>query len=189
MDLLLKHINEIVPLTPEEFKEVLPYFTHRKYRKHQFIIQEGDLMTYENFIVKGIAKTFYTDNEGKEHILQFPMENWWFSDVNAFNTGTATTLNADCLEDTETLCISYENKEALCEKFRKMEYFFRKKYTLGSIAHHKRILSLLSNDASERYDQLMKQYPSLQTRVSKGLIAAYLGVSRETLSRLTPKDK
>lgn len=189
MELKFKqHINEIIELTDEEFNEVLPYFTKRKYKKHQFIVQEGDLKTYEHFIVKGIAKSSYTDLDGKEHILQFPMENWWFSDTNAFNNGTPTTLNVDCLEDTETLSISYEDKEILCERFRKMEYFFRKKYTIGSIAFHKRIFSLLSNDASERYNQLLKQYPLLQSRVSKTLIAAYLGVSRETLSRLVRKS-
>ncbi|MBB6273890.1 CRP-like cAMP-binding protein [Pedobacter cryoconitis] len=188
MELRLKHhINEIITLTDDELNEIFTFFSKKKYKKHQYIVQEGDLKAYEHFILKGIVKSSYTDNEGKEHIMQLAAENWWFSDTNAFNNGTVTTMNIDCLENTETLFISYENKEALCEKFRKMEYFFRKKYTTGNIALHKRVLSLLSNDAAERYSQFLNQYPLIHQRVPKALVAAYLGVSRETLSRLSPK--
>jgi len=95
------------------------------------------------------------------------------------------TLNVDCIEDTETLSISFDNKEKLCASSRKMEYFFRKKYTTGNMALQKRVLALLSNNASERYKQWLNQYPSLHKRISKTLIASYLGVTRETLSRLS----
>lgn len=179
-----EHINQIVELTDEEFQQVITFFTRRKFKKHQYIIQAGDLATHEHFVLKGIVKTAYIDQQGREHILQFAMEEWWFSDPNAFNNETFATLNADCLEDTETLSISFENKEKLCAQFQKMEYFFRKKYTTGNMALQRRVLALLSHSAAERYKQLIQQYPTLYTRVSKTLIASYLGVTRETLSRL-----
>lgn len=185
MEIKLKaHINQIVSLSDEEFKYALGFFTKRTYKKHQYVIQAGDLKVQEHFVTKGIVKTAYTDNNGKEHILQFSMEEWWFSDTNAFNNGIPATFDVDCLEHTETYAISYENKEKLCASSEKMEYFFRKKYTSGNIALQKRVLALLSNNAAERYAQLLHQYPSLHKRVSKTLIAAYLGVTRETLSRL-----
>lgn len=179
-----EHINEIVQLTDEEFSYVITFFTKRKYKKHQYIIQSGNLQSAEHFVLNGIVKTAYTDDDGRSHILQLAMEGWWFSDTNAFNNGTPATFDVDCLEDTEVLSITYENKEKLCETCRKMEYFFRKKYTSGNIALQKRVLTLLSNNAAERYEQLIIQYPLLHKRVSKTLIAAYLGVTRETLSRL-----
>ncbi|WP_316740866.1 Crp/Fnr family transcriptional regulator [Pedobacter antarcticus] len=179
------HISQIVQLTDIEFEQVLNYFTFRKYKKHQYITQHGDIGSHEHFVLKGIVKSSYTDLSGKEHILQLAMEEWWFSDINAFNNEQPATLNADCLEDTETYSISFENKEKLCAESRKMEYFFRKKYTTGNIALQKRVLALLSSSASERYSQLLIQYPLLYKRVSKTIIAAYLGVSRETLSRLS----
>lgn len=180
-----EHIDQIVKLTDEEFQEVFTFFTLKKFKKHQYIVQAGDALTHEHFVLKGLVKSSYTDHQGKEHILQFAMEEWWFSDINAFNNEMLTTFNVDCLEETETLSISYETKERMCAKFTKMEYFFRKKYTTGNIALQKRVLALLSNSASERYQQLMSQYPTLHKRVSKALIASYLGVSRETLSRLS----
>lgn len=182
---LREHIHQIVQLTDEEFQHAITFFTRRKYRKHQYIVQAGDVNSHEHFVVKGIVKSAYTDPEGREHILQLAMEEWWFSDPNAFNNGTPATLNVDCLEDTETLSISFESKERLCATSRKMEYFFRKKYTTGNMALQKRVLALLSHSAAERYKQLLSQYPTLHTRVSKTLIASYLGVTRETLSRLS----
>ncbi|RBQ05804.1 Crp/Fnr family transcriptional regulator [Pedobacter miscanthi] len=185
LDFLRAHIHQIICLTDEEFEHAASFFTKRKYKKHQYIIQAGDAASMEHFVVKGIVKSSYTDNEGKEYILQLAMEEWWFSDPNAFNTGTPATLNVDCIEDTTTLSISFENKEKLCASSRKMEYFFRKKYTTGNMALQKRVLALLSNNAGERYKQWRNQYPSLQKRISKTLIASYLGVTRETLSRLS----
>lgn len=91
----------------------------------------------------------------------------------------------DCLEDSETLYISLENREKLCAEMRKMEYFFRKKTTAGYVASQNRILSLISYNAKERYEYLLQQYPDLMQRVPKSLIASYLGITRETLSRLT----
>lgn len=185
LDFLRAHIHQIICLTDEEFEHASSFFTKRKYKKHQYILQAGDTASQEHFVVKGIVKSSYTDNEGKEYILQLAMEEWWFSDPNAFNTGMPATLNVDCIEDTTTLSISFENKEKLCASSRKMEYFFRKKYTTGNMALQKRVLALLSNNAGERYKQWRNQYPSLQKRISKTLIASYLGVTRETLSRLS----
>lgn len=179
------HIHQIVEFTDDEFQQVMSFFTKRKYKKHQYILQAGDSGSHEHFVVKGIVKSAYTDHHGREHILQFAMEGWWFSDPNAFNTGTPATLNVDCLENTETLSISFENKERLCASSRKMEYFFRKKYTTGNMALQRRVLFLLSNNAAERYKQFVQQYPLLHKRVSKTLLACYLGVTRETLSRLS----
>jgi CRP-like cAMP-binding protein len=66
----------------------------------------------------------------------------------------------------------------------KIEHFFRKKSSNGYIALQRRILSLLNSNAKERYEQFISQYPTLLQRLPKTLIASYLGVSRETLSRL-----
>lgn len=183
---LREHINQIVRLSDEEFQHAIAFFSRRKFKKHQYIIQAGDSGTQEYFVLQGIVKSAYTDEQGREHILQFAMEEWWFSDPNAFNNEIPATLNVDCLEDTETLSISFENKERLCAESKKMEYFFRKKYTTGNIALQKRVLALLCNSAAERYNQLLNQYPLLPKRVSKTLLASYLGVTRETLSRLSP---
>jgi CRP-like cAMP-binding protein len=113
------------------------------------------------------------------------MEDWWISDPQAYHNRLIATLNIDCLEDTETYFISIDNREKLCAEFPKMQYFFMKKTTAGYIALQKRIVSLMSQRAEERYQQFIQLYPDLLSRVPKALIASYLGITRETLSRMT----
>jgi CRP-like cAMP-binding protein len=184
MHLLRQHIEKIVPLTDSEFDYVLSHFNTRKFRKHQFLVQEGDLVPQEFFVIKGCMKAYMMNGEGKEHILQFAMESWWISDFEAYNKHTPATLNIDCIEDSEVLCLPYENREKMCDEMHKMEHYFRKISHSGYIALQQRILSLLSSTAKERYEKLLSQYPTLFQRVPKSVIAAYLGVSRETLSRI-----
>lgn len=186
---LRRHIEEITPLTDEEFSYILSHFTEKKLKKHQYLVQVGDNVMHTYWVQKGLLKATYTDEKGKEHILQFAMENWWMSDYQAYFTQTQAILNVDCLEDVELLGLSYENREKICKELHKMEFFFRKKANSGFIALQKRMLSLMSDDAKKRYDLLLKQYPALFQRVPKTIIAAYLGVSRETLSRFHKKSE
>jgi len=184
-EILRKQIEKIVELTDEEFRFVLTHFTARTFRKHQYVVQAGDPAPNDHFVVKGLLKSFYVDDIGKTHILQFAMEDWWISDPQAYHNRVNATLNIDCLEDTQTLFISIDNREKLCADLKKMEYFFLKKTTAGYIALQKRILSLMSQKADDRFAQFLHLYPSLLQRVPKSLIASYLGISRETLSRMS----
>lgn len=181
---LRAHIEELISLTDQEFEFILSHFSQVKKRKHQYIVQEGEVINKEYWIVKGCLKSTYIDEEGKEHILQFGMENWWITDYESFVDQTPSKISIDCIEDSELLYITFENREKLTAEMHKMERFWAKKGKKGRIALQNRILSLLKNSAKERYNLLLKQYPQLFQRVPKKLIAAYLGVSRETLSRL-----
>jgi len=184
-EVLRRQIEKIVKLTDEEFEFALTHFTQRSYKKHQYVVQADNPAPNDHFVVKGLLKSFYYDDAGKTHILQFAMEDWWISDPNAYHNRLNATLNIDCLEDTETFFISIDNREKLCAEMQKMEYFFLKKTTAGYIALQKRILSLMSQKAEERYTQFVQLYPNLIDRVPKALIASYLGITRETLSRMT----
>ena len=182
---LREHFEKIISLTDEEFAFVLSHFTFRKYKKHQFLIQQGDPVNHTYFVVSGLLKLFHTDANDKDHILLFAMEDWWVSDDHAYLTKTNATMSLDCLEETSVFCISLEDNQKLFAAMPKMEHFFLKKAHRGYIALQQRLLSLMSSSASERYERLLMQSPSLMQRVNKTLLASYLGVSRETLSRLT----
>ncbi len=181
---LRQHIEEIINLTDEEFEFVLSHFEQIKRRKHQYLVQEGEYVNKEYWIIKGCTKSYFLDDHGKEHILRFAMEHYWITDYESFVKQTPSKIYIDCLEDCELLYISFENREKLTAEMHKMERFWAKKSKLGRIALQNRILSLLKNSAKERYDVLLEQHPKLFQRVPKKLIASYLGVSRETLSRL-----
>ncbi|HWW40173.1 MAG TPA: Crp/Fnr family transcriptional regulator [Pedobacter sp.] len=180
---LRHHFEEFIQLTNEEFDYVCSFFRYTKFRRHTILIQPGELVEHEYFIIKGLLKTFLVDENGKEHILQFAMENWWVSDYQALNTHERSSFNIQCLEDVEAFYLSLADKNRLCSEMHKMEHFFRMKSTSGFLSLQKRVIALMKNDALSRYNQLYEQYPSLFQRVTKSMIAAYLGVSRETLSR------
>lgn len=184
---LRKHFEELISLSDEEFATLASYFKLRKLKKHQYLIQENEPITNIYFVTKGLLKASYIDTHGKEHIIQFAMENWWISDFQAFYTGVPSVTSIHCLEDVELYAISKDDLEKICLDNHKVEHFFRIKNSLGYVALQKRILQLLMTDAKERFEQFSLQYPTLIQRVPKTIIASYLGVSRETLSRITRK--
>ncbi len=170
-------------ISDKDFDYILQHFTHIKRKKHQFIVQVDEFIQNDHWVLKGCLKAYFLDDGGKEHILQFAMENWWITDYNALHNNVKSTIFITCIEDSELLCLSLQNYEKLCREFHFIEHFFATKTKKGYIALQKRILSLLKNSAQERYEQLLEQSPLLLQRVPKKMIAAYLGVSRETLSR------
>ncbi|WP_317124990.1 Crp/Fnr family transcriptional regulator [Flavobacterium sp. RSP49] len=101
-DILRHQIEKIVPLTDDEFQLVLSHFLVGNYKKHQYIVQQGNPVPYVHFVIKGLLKSFYIDKSGKNHILQFAMKDWWITDNQGFYTEQNATLNIDCLEDTQT---------------------------------------------------------------------------------------
>lgn len=182
---LKNHIEKIISITDQEFEFIASLFTQKAYKKGQFIFQEGEYLSKHYFICRGLLKLVYIDSDAREHIVGFAMEDWWESDFEAFYLQQKTTMSLICLEDTDVLYITYENYKKLCSTLPKIEHFFLEKAYFGFIAAQKRILSSLTSNTQERYFQLLEQYPALAQRVPKSQLAAYLGVSRETLSRLS----
>ncbi|MGH1336020.1 MAG: Crp/Fnr family transcriptional regulator [Aureispira sp.] len=182
---LKNHIEQVVALTEEEFAFISSHFSFKRYRKKEFLLQKGKMVKHCYFVLSGLLKLVYEGEEGKQHIISFAMENWWESDFSAYFTQQKAKMSLQCLEDTDVLCITLENYQKLAAQSPKMASFFLQKSNAGHIASQHRILSFLTSNAKTRYAQLLDQYPSLFQRVPKSLLASYLGVSRETLSRLS----
>ena len=109
--LLRQHIEMINPLTDEEWDYVMAFFTYKKLKKHQFLLQKEDVVHSEYWIIKGLLKTYALDDSGKEHILQFAMENYWTSDYYALQYHLPGNLYIDCIEDSEFFCLRIEETE------------------------------------------------------------------------------
>lgn len=182
---LKQHIEKLTALTDAEFSYILSHFTTKRLKKHQFLIQEDDKVVNDYWVVKGLLKAYHTDANGKIHILQFAMEDWWISDYQAYMNNNPATISIDCIEDSEILVLSSENKEKLCTELHSIANFFRKKSNTGYVALQQRILLLLNRNPQERYNRFLQLNPTLLQRLPKTLLASYLGVSRETLSRLS----
>jgi CRP-like cAMP-binding protein len=183
-DILKQHLAKTITLTDEQFAYFFSHFKKQAFKKGQAIISEGDKVEHEYFVVSGCLKSFFINDDVKMYILQFAMPTWWASDYNALYNQSRATVNLDCITDTEVLSISNADREKLCNELHPVEHFFRWRTNKGFVASQKRLLSFMNNDAKKRYEELMALYPALYNMVPKHLIAAYLGVSRETLSRL-----
>ncbi|WP_273212337.1 Crp/Fnr family transcriptional regulator [Runella zeae] len=184
MEKLRTHIEQIAPINEEEFEVIKTHFTRKRVRKGQYLLSEGDEVKHEYFVLSGIYKVFYVDEQGKDYILQFAQENWWMSDYPSFFKKKNATMYIECLVEGEVLGLTLEGREKLSAELQKMEHFFRVKLTNGYVALQLRIKLLLSSTPQQRYEEFARLYPNLMQLIPKKLIAEFLGVSRETLSRL-----
>jgi CRP-like cAMP-binding protein len=187
--ILQQHIAKTASLTDEQFDYIFSHCKPQSFKKGQTVISEGDKVDCEYFVLSGCLKAFFINDQVKMYILQFAMPTWWTSDYNALYNHTRATINIDCITDTEVLCLSNSDREKLCSELHPLEHFFRWRTNRGYVASQKRLLSFMNSDAKARYEELLTLYPQLYNLVPKHLIAAYLGVSRETLSRLHQSQK
>jgi CRP-like cAMP-binding protein len=186
--LFKKHLDNFVTVGPQEFADILEYFTVKKLKKNRVLIRAGDDVSHTYWVKTGMLISKYADPTGKEHIIQLAFENCWVTDQNAFYNKQKSLFTITALENSELLSISFDDREQLCHDIHKMEKFFRRKANDSFAKQQHRLLTYLSSDARQRYDKLMTEHPHMQ-RLSKKILAAYLGVSRETLSRPMKKVK
>lgn len=179
------YIQEISgKLLSEDDKHLLTeHFKPRKLRKRQYFLQEGDVCKYIGFIVKGSAKTFTVDKKGNEQILKLSLENWWLTDFESFYLLTPSRFNIEALEELEILQstnIEIENFLKHIPAFSAMSNVISQNNTISA---QKRMQSI-NYSAEERYEELVKNYPHFLQRFPQNMIASYLGLSSETLSRI-----
>lgn len=187
-DILYKHFNKYTSFSNEDFEECMPFLQFKKFRKRQYILQEGDISRYENFVLKGCTRSYEVDEKGQEHIIQFGLEDWWIGDMYSFLTNTPARANIDCIEDCEVLQISQQNHELMLLKVPKLERHFRKLISAAYCASINRIYSSLSKSALERYQEFIGKYPHIEQRVPNHYIASYLGITPQSLSRIRAQN-
>ena len=183
-DLFFKKFNEKVPLTTEEEVMIKNFLMPKKLRKKQYLLQEGDVCKTIAFVEKGALKAYTVDDSGNEHIIQFGLEGWIISDLYSFLTGEAATYNIDAIEDAELVLINRSAHDELLQKLPKYETFTRLNITGAYIAMQKRLTSIISSPLDERYANFTALYPDIVQRVPQHMIAAYMGLTPETLSRI-----
>lgn len=169
----------------EDDKQVfIAHLKPKKLRKRQYFLQEGDVCKYTGFIVKGSARTFIVDEKGHEHILKLSVENWWLADFESFYHLTPSRYNIEALEDLEVLQVTNAQVEEFftpIPAFTAMQEVIKQNY---AIANQNRVQAAISYTAEERYEDLISNYPHFLKRFPQNMIASYLGISPETLSRI-----
>ena len=181
---LLDYINRVVDLTEEEEQVLISLISSRKLLKGQYFLQQGDVCKFSGFVISGCTKTFYVDDEGQEHVVMFSVEDWWTSDMGSFITQKPADFNVQCLENTELIQFSYENQQQMMAEIPKLERFFRIIVQRAFVASQKRIVRSMSMSAKDRYLYFRNEYPKIEQRIPQYLIASYLGITKEFLSKI-----
>jgi CRP-like cAMP-binding protein len=178
-----KLISGIIPIKEEYLDVFFSKFKAVSYKKGDYFVKEGQISRYIGFIVKGCLMCVY-NNDGKEYIDEFSLDNEFISAYASFITGTPADKDIICLEDSELLILSYSNLQELYEIDPVFERTGRLMAEMLFMNWQQRVKSLLLDNAETRYLKLTENRPDLIQRVPQYHIAQYLGVSPETLSRI-----
>ena len=183
-DLYFQNFSSKVPLSEEEQAQIKSYLTPKKLRKKQYLLQEGDVAKSVAFVEKGVLRSYTVDENGDEHIVQFALEGWFISDLYSFLTGEPATHNIDAVEDAELVLISKSANDELLKTMPKYETFNRLLITNAYLALQRRLTSIISQPTEERYKAFQTLYPHIVQRVPQHMIASYMGLTPESLSRI-----
>ena len=186
-EVFFQTLRSKAPFSDEELAIIKTYLTTKRLRKKQYLLQEGDVCKFIAFVEKGALRSYSIDEKGVERIIQFALEGWTISDLYSFLTAEAATYNIDALENTELMLISKSAHEELLKTFPKYETWIRIQITDSYIAMQRRLSSIISLSLEERYAYFTSLYPDIIQRVPQHMIASYMGLTPETLSRVRKK--
>jgi len=171
-------------LTEEQFRLWTSSFIQRKVKKHEFLLNEGEVAKNIFFTVHGCLRMYTVDNKGKEHIMQFAPDNWWIGDIDSSSNNSPSVYFIDALEDSDVLVMDNVSWEKAMKEIPPLVLLFQRLMQNRQTATQKRIIFSMSSSAEERYLDFMKTYPSLAQRIPQHMIASYLGITPESLSRI-----
>jgi len=178
------YLSKQISITSSELNLIQTLCVEQKISKHRFILREGAICDKAIFIARGLVRLYRVDGEGNEHILRFAMENCWISDRESYLTGNPSNANIEAIEDSEVLAWKKEDFRFLLMQIPAFKQFMKNLVEKGQVDSQNRIYSVISTSAQEKYFQFMANHPGVFNRVPLHMVASYLGVSRETLSRI-----
>ncbi len=184
---IIEHINRFVPLKPHEEKAFVEIVKERKVKRRQFIEQPGFICNHQSHIVKGALRSYFITPDGNEHTIALAIDDWWISDFYSYTSRTPATLFVEALEDSTIQQIGYEDTEMICKDYPVFERFFRLVAQKAFAYSQRRVLSNLGKTAEERYLEFDQMYPKITQRVPQYMLASYLGMTPEFLSKIRKK--
>ena len=183
-ELLYDTIQKTVDIKEDEFIAFTKYFTPKKVGKRQYFLREGEICFHQAFVNKGILRSYTIDSNGNEVILQFASKRWWVADLSSYINHEPSFLNIEALEDSELLLLTRPAWEEAMREIPILERFYRLIIQNHLISTQKRLVHSLSETAEEKYLRFLQGFPDSVQRVPQHMIASYLGIARETLSRV-----
>lgn len=183
IDFLLTQIESVVTLTPSETTLLTQSVTVKKLRKRHILVHSEEDLHQLFFVQKGLLRSYLSGKNNEEHTIQFAPENTWLPDSFDPATQFVSRYNIEALENAEIICIEYSAYTELLNKVPKLERYFRQVMQGRLNALHLRVINYLTHFADDKYQMFLDVYPDIVQRVPQHMIASYLGIKPETLSR------
>lgn len=153
-------------------------------RKRQYLLQAGDEWSYQAFVTSGCLRTYSVDAKGAEHILNFAVENWWTGDQQSLTTGQPARYYVEAIEKSTLFLFKKEDFERLRREIPRLDEVVNALLYRSFLASQNRIHAAISYSAEEKYREFLRLYPAFARRIPQYMVASYLGMTTETLSRI-----
>ncbi|WP_020214108.1 Crp/Fnr family transcriptional regulator [Flavobacterium rivuli] len=177
-----------IALTNEQLDWITSLCTTKILRKNQYLLQEGDVWKHYAFVSNGCLRTYSTGCKGTEHVIGLHIENSWAGDYESLITAKPSHYNIDCIEPSEVVLCTKQNFERICKEIPAFYELAKSNLNRSLVASQNRIMASLSYTAEQQYAYFAACYPQLVNRVPQNMIASYLGIAKETLSRMRTKS-
>lgn len=178
--IFLKEIN----LTDKEFEDIATFFKKIEIKKKEHLVVAGRKTDELAFVISGALYSSIMNVDGEKTVIRFAFENNMIGDLNSFFTGECSVLNVIALEDTLLMAIKLSDLQVITEKYPAVEKFLRILIQNLYIQSQNRLFSMINQDAKERYLHLLKSFPNITQRAPQSIIASYLGIKVQSLSRI-----
>ena len=181
---LSRYFSSNLQISQQDMETILIHYRSRPVEKDRFLLREGEICKHSFFVEKGLLRQFSIDDKGKEHIVMFAPENWFVSERDSVYFNKPSSYYVQAIEDSGIVHIDDHFMHLLAQKAPTF-HDFNTRLLHNHIRHlQKRINMLLSAPAEDRYLQFIDMYPDILSRVPQSMVASYLGIAPESLSRV-----
>ena len=178
------YLNSKLRLSEKQFEELVPFISSKTLARGEILLRAGEVCRHTTFVQQGCLRSFVTDLKGKEHTINFAPENWWLADQNSLRYKVPAMFSIEAVEESDVLLLPADIIDILERIAPGAMQMFGVLNQNNMIAMQKRLINHLSATADERYLDFIETYPSLALRVPQKMIASFIGVAPESLSRI-----
>jgi CRP-like cAMP-binding protein len=182
-------LNHYVKLPDEAYQALEERLIFKKLKEKEYFTEEGKIAHYLPFINKGLMVNYRTDEIGDRHTLQIRPTGWWLGDLYSFFSSEPSFANLICYKPTELLLVSHETFDFITKEYPIFEKYFRIAFQRSYIGALTQMYNLHKTTAEERYKDLINEIPSILDEIPHYLIASYLNIQPQSLSRIRRKLK
>ncbi len=183
-DVLYEHLTRKIALTADEFAYICQQFVPHSVRRKDVLLHAGEVSLHTIFVERGILRAYSVDAKGTDHTTQFAVEGSWIGDIYSQLTGEPATLAIEALEDADVLLLDNAASERIYAHVPKFERYQRLLLQNHLVVVYRRLLHTMGTSAEAKYDALLAASPAVVQRVPLHLIASFLGITPESLSRI-----